>query len=56
MYLHPGEGTDPALSQERQDAMDCSSCRVLCRRQLYRAQISHSMHRLNLSLFGNFLS
>ncbi|XP_026726558.1 sodium channel protein Nach-like [Trichoplusia ni] len=56
MYLHPGEGTDPALSQERQDAMDCSNCRVLCRRQLYRAQISHSMHRLNLSLFGNFLS
>ncbi|CAD0203692.1 unnamed protein product [Chrysodeixis includens] len=56
MYLNPGEGTHPALSQERQDAMDCAGCRVLCRRQLYNAQISHSMHRLNLSLFGNFLA
>ncbi|XP_047033809.1 sodium channel protein Nach-like [Helicoverpa zea] len=56
MYLFPGEDAGPELSQELQDAMDCSHCRVQCTRHQHSASISYSFYTAKARIFRNFLT
>uniref|UniRef100_A0A2A4K4F6 Uncharacterized protein n=1 Tax=Heliothis virescens TaxID=7102 RepID=A0A2A4K4F6_HELVI len=56
MYLFPGEEAGPELSQEMQDAMDCSHCMVQCTRHKHSASVSYSFYSAKSRIFRNFLT